>query len=464
MKKKGFYAVIFMAFTVLAVFFIVVITLRHTKEDLKNGVKIIQGRGADVEKEENVPVATDIFFGETPKEQQTAFEKWGDIDMDAEARGHYPEGFRPLTPEEQAILNEIDNIYEDMLLGDDGEEGPCITDRIETDRKRNESYAMLLCRMAFRYDKGMPYMESGAEWGGMPEPVSGCPESIAGFSGTGNAEYVQMLYMYTFGYVPDILMDMDKFPLLCAEITIDDLNTGDIAVMELPDGRRDIAVCVGVYQGSYLFSHCVNTADSTFSRGCSKICYAALQKDAYYRGNEPGGFTHFYQSPVRFWGAPDENMEGYDRSDEKRILIEISEGAYGSDAAYLYADKLIHEIASGNPESFLSDFAAEEIRDYGYQCDDEAAYRRYLRKIYETVKDNDYLYVAFVNDRGDHYNAAIYGLNLSNSGSDVTYDYDSLEIVYFTIYNRKKQGFSMLPFNTGTLEYNYGQYGLAPVD
>ena len=114
-----------------------------------------------------------------------------------------------------------------------------------------------------------------------------------------------MLYMYTFGYVPDGLMDMDRISETCNNIAPEELKTGDIAVMELEDGRKDFAVCIGAYKEFFLFAHCVNTADSSFPGGCARICFMTSQTDSYYRGSGPTDFTTFYQSPVGFWGNPD---------------------------------------------------------------------------------------------------------------------------------------------------------------
>lgn len=225
--------------------------------------------------------------------------------MDADRRARYPEDFVPLTPQEQSLLNKLDSMTEDMLLGDDGDEGPLITGTIETDRRTNESYAMLLCRTAFRYNRKLAYMENGADWGGGIVPSDRCPKGMAGLTGIGNPEYIQMLYMYTFGYVPDGLMDMDRISETCNNIAPEELKTGDIAVMELEDGRKDFAVCIGAYKEFFLFAHCVNTADSSFPGGCARICFMTSQTDSYYRGSGPTDFTTFYQSPVGFWGNPD---------------------------------------------------------------------------------------------------------------------------------------------------------------
>lgn len=113
---------------------------------------------------------------------------------------------------------------------------------------------------------------------------------MTGLTGIGNPEYIQMLYMYTFGYVPEGLMDMERISETCNKIAPEELKTGDIAVMELEDGR---------------IAHCVNTADSSFPGGCARICFMTSQTDSYYRGSGPTDFTTFYQSPVGFWGNPD---------------------------------------------------------------------------------------------------------------------------------------------------------------
>lgn len=356
----------------------------------------------------------------------------------------------------------MDSMTEDMLLGDDGDEGPLITGTIETDRRTNESYAMLLCRTAFRYNRKLAYMENGADWGGGIVPSDRCPKGMAGLTGIGNPEYIQMLYMYTFGYVPDGLMDMDRISETCHEINLKELKTGDIAVMELEDGRKDFAVCIGAYKEFFLFAHCVNTADSSFPGGCARICFMTSQTDSYYRGSGPTDFTTFYQSPVGFWGNPD-NTDSTGENPDQRILINISENPHGNDIIYKYADALVHELASGYYDNFLSDLACKEFINYGYEYTDENAYRQYLHKIYETIHDKDYLYVAFVNDRDDHYNAAIYGLDYTHSSKDITYDYGSTIIIYFTIFYDKENGFKMLPYNAGTIGYNYSQYGLSPI-
>ena len=67
-------------------------------------------------------------------------------------------------------------------------------------------------------------------------------------------------------------MDMDRISETCHEINLKELKTGDIAVMELEDGRKDFAVCIGAYKEFFLFAHCVNTADSSFPGGCARIC------------------------------------------------------------------------------------------------------------------------------------------------------------------------------------------------
>ena len=457
MNRKWFYMIFSIFAAALAVFIILAVTLRNTERDLQNSTAVIEELKED---KENVPVGANIPYGSTLEEHQNAFEKWGDIDMDADSRANYPEDFIPLTPQEQTFLNEKNNITEDMLLGDDGEDGPLITGNIETDRRINESYAMLLCRMAFKYNRRLAYMENGADWGGGIVPSDSCPKGMAGLTGIGNHEYIQMLYLYTFGYVPNELMEPEKLSECCNKINSDELQTGDIAVLELKDGRKDFAVCIGAYKGNFLFAHCVNTADSAFPNGCAKICFMTSQTDNYYRGSKPADFCCFYQSPVNFWGDPDNADENH----YLRILIEISKKPYGSDTVCRYVDRLIHELASVNYDNFLSDLSREEILKYGYEYTDENAYKQYLQKIYETMHDKDYIYVAFVNDRDDHYNVAIYGLNYNDgAGKDIVYDYDSLDIMYFTVFYNNDNGFSMLPYNVGTIEYNYNQYGLSRI-
>ena len=456
MDRKWFYMILGILAAALAVFIILAATFRNTEQDLQNGAAVIE---EFKDNRETAPAETDIPFGSTLEEHQNAFEKWGDIDMDADRRAGYPEAFVPFTPQEQSFLNRKNSITGDMLLGDGEEDGPLITGNIETERRANESYAMLLCRMAFKYNRKLAYMENGEDWGGGIIPSDGCPKGMAGLTGIGNPEYVQMLYMYTFGYVPDGLMEPEKISAACNKIEPCELKTGDIAVREMEDGRKDFAVCIGKYNESFLFAHCVNMADNAFPNGCAKICFMASQTDSYYRGSEPTDFTGFYQSPVSFWGNPDNTGE----NPSQQILIKISEKPYGSDAACRYADTLIHELASGNYDSFLSDLSCEEIMKYGYEYTDENAYRQYLHEVYEIMHDKDCLYVAFVNDRDGHYNAAIYGLDYAGSGKDIVYDYDSLDIIYFTIFYDRENGFTMLPFNAGTIEYNYSRYGLSRI-
>ena len=189
---------------------------------------------------------------------------------------------------------------------------------------------------------------------------------------------------------------MERISETCQEIAPEELKTGDIAVMELVDGRKDFAVCIGAYKEIFLFAHCVNTADSSFPGGCARICFMASQTDSYYRGSGPASFTSFYQSPVGFWGNPD-NAGSTGENPDQRILIDISENPRRNDVIYRYADALVHELASGNYDSFLSDLACKELIKYGYEYTDENAYRQYLHKIYETIHDKNYLYVAFVN-------------------------------------------------------------------
>lgn len=456
MNRKWFYMISSILAAALAVIIILAVTFRNAGRDLQNSAAVIE---EFKEIRESLPPGADIPYGNTLEEHQNAFEKWGDTDMDADSRADYPEGFVPLTPQEQSILNKKNNITEDMLLGDDGEDGPLITGNIETDRRANESYAMLLCRMAFKYNRKLAYMENGEDWGGGIAPSDGCPKGMAGLTGIGNPEYVQMLYMYTFGYVPDGLMELERLSEVYNKIAPDELKTGDIAVLELEDGRKDYAVCIGTYRENFLFAHCVNTADSSFPNGCAKICFMASQTDCYYRGSEPTGFTCFYQSPVSFWGNPDSAGE----NPSQRMLIEISEKPYGSDAACRYADTLAHELASGNYDRFLSDLSREEIIKYGYEYTDENAYSQYLHEVYEIMHGKDCLYAAFVNDRDGHYNVAVYGLDYAESGKDVVYDYGSLDIMYFTIFYDKQNGFTMLPYNAGTVEYNYSRYGLSRI-
>lgn len=453
MNRKWFYVLSSMLAAALAVVIILAVTFHNTGQDLQNGAAMIS---------QFRKYSEDIPYGSTPEEHQAAFQKWGDTEMDADRRARYPEDFVPLTPQEQSLLNKMDNITEDMLLGDDGEEGPLITGNIETGRKASESYAMLLCRTAFRYNRKLAYMENGADWGGGIVPSDRCPKSMAELTGIGNPEYIQMLYMYTFGYVPDKLMDMERISETCNKIAPEDLKTGDIGIMELEDGRKDFAVCIGAYKEFFLFAHCVNTADSSFPGGCARICFMTSQTESYYRGSGPADFTSFYQSPIGFWGNPDSTDSNGELPDQ-RILINISEKPYGNDSVYRYADAMVHELATGSYDNFLSDFACKELIKYGYEYTDENTYRKYLHKIYETIHDRDYLYVAFINDRDDHYNAAIYGLDYGSSSKDITYDYGSTVIIYFTIFYDKENGFTMLPYNAGTIGYNYSQYGLSPI-
>lgn len=457
MNRKWFYVLSSILAAALAAAIILAVTFQNTGQDLQNSVSIIEHFRED---SESIPFGTDIPYGSTLEEHQAAFEKWGDTAMDADRRARCPEGFIPLTPQEQSLLNETDHMTEDMLLGDEGDEGPLITGNIETGRRVNESYAMLLCRTAFRYNRKLAYMENGTDWGGGIAPSDRCPKGMAGRTGIGNPEYIQMLYMYTFGYVPDGLMDMERISETCNEIGPSELKTGDIAILELEDSRKDFAVCIGAYNGYFLFAHCVNTADSSFPNGCARICFMASQTDSYYRGSKPTDFTGFYQSPVRFWGNPDNDGSTGEHPDQ-RILINISEKPHGNDAVYRYADTMAHELASGSPDKFLSDLACKELIKYGYEYTDENAYRQYLDKMYETIHDRDYLYVAFVNDRDDHYNAAIYGLDYAGSSKDTAYDYGSRAIIYFTIFYDKENGFTMLPYNAGTIGYNFSQYGLS---
>lgn len=456
MNRKWFHMIFSLLAAALAVFIILTVTFRNTKQDLQDGAAIMEEFKGN---RETAPVGTDIPYGSTLEEHQHAFEKWGDTDMDADSRADYPDGFVPLTPQEQSLLNEKNGIAEDMLLGEDGEDGPLITNSIETERRANESYAMLLCRMAFKYNRRLAYMENGEDWGGGIDPSDGCPKGMAGLTGIGNPEYVQMLYMYTFGYVPDGLMEPERISEYCNKIKPGELQTGDIAVSETKDGRKDFAVCIGAYKGNFLFAHCINTADSSFPNGCAKICFTVSQKDSYYRGSEPTDFTCFYRSPVSFWGNPDNPSE----TPDLRILVEISEKPHGSDTVYRYADTLVHELASGNYDGFLTDLACNETLKYGYEYTDENAYRRYLDKIYETIQGKDFLYTAFVNDRDGHYNAVVYGLDYAESEKDITYDYGSLDILYFTVFYDRENGFTMLPYNAGTIEYNYSRYGLSHI-
>ncbi len=456
MNRKWFYMIFSILAAAMAVLIILAVTFRNTEHDLQDGAAIMEELKGN---RETIPAETDIPYGSTPEEHQLAFEKWGDTDMDADSRADYPDGFVPLTSQEQSLLNEKNNITEDMLLGDDGEDGPLITGNIETERRANESYAMLLCRMAFKYNRKLAYMESGEDWGGGIVPSDGCPKGMSGLTGIGNPEYVQMLYMYTFGYVPDGLMEPERLSEYCNKIKSGELQTGDIAVSETGDGRKDFALCIGAYEGNFLFAHCVNTADSSFPNGCAKICFMVSQADSYYRGSEPTDFTCFYRSPVSFWGNPDNP----DENPDLRILIEISEKPHGNDTVCRYADTLVHELASGNYDVFLSDLACKETIKYGYEYTDENAYRKYLDKVYEAMHGKDFLYVAFVNDRDGHYNAAVYGLDYAESQKDITYDYGSLDILYFTIFYDRQSGFTMLPYNAGTIEYNYSQYGLSHI-
>ncbi len=75
--------------------------------------------------------------------------------------------------------------------------------------------------------------------------------------------------------------------------------------MELEDGRKDFAVCIGAYKEFFLFAHCVNTADSSFPGGCARICFMTSQTDSYYRGSRYNRFHHILPVPVGFWGNPD---------------------------------------------------------------------------------------------------------------------------------------------------------------
>ncbi len=72
-----------------------------------------------------------------------------------------------------------------------------ITGTIETDRRTNESYAMLLCRTAFRYNRKLAYMENGADWGGGIVPSDRCPKGMAGLTGIRKPRiYPNALYVY----------------------------------------------------------------------------------------------------------------------------------------------------------------------------------------------------------------------------------------------------------------------------
>ena len=72
--------------------------------------------------------------------------------------------------------------------------------------------------------------------------------------------------------------------------------------------------------------------------------------------------------------------------------------------------------------------------------------------------------MVFVNDRDDHYNAAIYELNYDDgTENDIVYDYDNLDIIYFTVLYNNENVFFMLPYNAGTIDYNYSQYGLSHI-
>ena len=186
--------------------------------------------------------------------------------------------------------------------GDYGwEDEPDITNIISTERRDGESYAVLLCRMAFKYNNGMIYKEGGYEWGGIIEPSQYCPATLVGVYGIGNEAYVQMLYMYTFSYVPKELYDLGSIDKYCLEISAQELMTGDIAVCDNGRGIKDYAVCIGQKNGHKLFSHCVNTGNEKFPNGCSKVCYNKNEYDSYYRGNEPAAFTRFYRSPISVW-------------------------------------------------------------------------------------------------------------------------------------------------------------------
>ncbi|MDE7266659.1 MAG: hypothetical protein K2N89_04250 [Lachnospiraceae bacterium] len=101
MNRKWFYIISSILATALAVIIILAVTFRNAGWDLQNGAAVIE---EFKEIRESRPTGADIPYGSTLEEHQDAFEKWGDTDMDADSRADYPEGFVPLTPQEQSIL------------------------------------------------------------------------------------------------------------------------------------------------------------------------------------------------------------------------------------------------------------------------------------------------------------------------------------------------------------------------
>ena len=60
-------------------------------------------------------------------------------------------------------------------------------------------------------------------------------------------------------------MDMDRISETCHEINLKELKTGDIAVMELEDGRKDFAVCIGAYK-EFFYLRTVSTRQTAAFR------------------------------------------------------------------------------------------------------------------------------------------------------------------------------------------------------
>lgn len=107
MNRKWFYMISSILAAALAVIIILAVTFRNAGRDLQNSAAVIE---EFKEIRESLPPGADIPYGSTLEEHQDAFEKWGDTDMDADRRADYPEGFVPLTPQEQSILNKKNNI------------------------------------------------------------------------------------------------------------------------------------------------------------------------------------------------------------------------------------------------------------------------------------------------------------------------------------------------------------------
>ena len=89
MNRKWFHMIFSLLAAALAVFIILTVTFRNTKQDLQDGAAIMEEFKGN---RETAPVGTDIPYGSTLEEHQHAFEKWGDTDMDADSRADYPDG------------------------------------------------------------------------------------------------------------------------------------------------------------------------------------------------------------------------------------------------------------------------------------------------------------------------------------------------------------------------------------